>query len=269
MIKGCIFELGGTLVDKYSLTPIISLKEAFHLKHIIVPKIGLQKYMGMNKLDHIGKILEDKIIINQWKIIHGRHPNEDDKIEIYNYFNKLMFINKTRYMEIIPQTHKCLKYLKDRNIKIGITSELAEPLMNSIITSFNLDQYIDAKVSATCLDNPPRHTPYMIQYTMEKMEIGDPYSILKIDNTSIGIQEGINANCVTVGVSRWSVNMDIESIEESYLMNRLNRNNDINNLKDYYNYNVLKDKLDISRTILKNSQASYIIRTLEDLPEIF
>ena len=59
MIRGCIFDLGGTLVDKYSLIPKISLKDAFYLKHIIVPKIPLQKYMGMNKLEHIGKILEE------------------------------------------------------------------------------------------------------------------------------------------------------------------------------------------------------------------
>ena len=87
MIKGCIFELGGTLVDKYSLIPKISLKDAFYFKNIIVPKIPLQKHMGMNKLDHIGKILEDEIIINQWEIKHGRVPNEDDKLEIYDYLD--------------------------------------------------------------------------------------------------------------------------------------------------------------------------------------
>ena len=268
MIRGCIFDLGGTLVDKYSLIPKISLKDAFYLKNIIVPKIPLQKYMGMNKLEHIGKILENEITINQWKIKHGRIPNEEDKLEIYDYFNKYMFTNKNKYMEIIPQTHKCLKYLKDKNIKIGITTGFSEPLMNCIIKSFDLEQYIDSKVSSTCLDLPGRPEPHMIEYNMKDMGINNPKSILKIDDTLIGIQEGINAKCLTVGVSRWSTNMDIETIEESHLMNKLNKVDEINNFKDYYNYNILKEKIVKSTETLKNSEADYVIRTLEDLPEI-
>ena len=108
----------------------------------------------------------------------------------------------------------------------------------------------------------------MIEYNMKKMGIGNPKNILKIDDTSIGIQEGINAKCFTVGVSRWSVNMNIETLEESYLMNKLNKVNDINNFKDYYNYNMLKEKIKESTKIIKDSKADYVIRTLEDLPEI-
>ena len=32
MIRACIFDIGGTIVDKYSLTPLLSLKSAFALK---------------------------------------------------------------------------------------------------------------------------------------------------------------------------------------------------------------------------------------------
>lgn len=268
MIKGCIFDLSGTLVDKYSLIPKISLKDAFNLKKIIIHKSLLQKHIDINKLEYIGKILEDEMIIDQWKIKYGRTPNEKDKLEIYDYFNKYMFTNKNKYMEIIPQTHKCLRYLKKNNIKIGITTGFSEPLMNCIITSFNLDQYIDSKVSPACLEQSGTPKQYMIDYNMKKMGIDNPKNILKIDDTSIGIQEGINAKCFTVGVTRWSSHMDIETIEESNMMNKLNKSSDINNFNDYFNYNMLKEKMETSAEILKYSNVDFVIQTLEDLPKI-
>ena len=37
MIRACIFDLGGTLVDRYSLTPLLSLKKIFEYRKIHVP----------------------------------------------------------------------------------------------------------------------------------------------------------------------------------------------------------------------------------------
>lgn len=264
MIRGCIFNLNGTLVDKYALSTKLSLRDAFYFKNIIVPKNLLQKNIERNKLDHIEKILKDKIIMNLWKIKYERMPNENDKLEIYDYFNKLMLKNKD--IEIIPQTYRCLKYLKKNNIKIGITTDLSEPLMDSLIRKFDLDQYIDSKVSSTSLDLPCRPEPYMIEYNMRNMGIDNPANIIKIDDTCIGIKEGTNAKCFTVGVSRWCSHMNIESIEESYLMDKVNKVGYINNFKDYYNYNIFNEKIKESIKVLKNSKADFVIRTLDDLP---
>ena len=35
-IKGCIFDLGGTIVDKYSRTPFISLKNCFQRRNVLL-----------------------------------------------------------------------------------------------------------------------------------------------------------------------------------------------------------------------------------------
>ena len=39
MIRLCVFDLGGTIVDKFSLSPFYSLKRAFKNEGIIVPNI--------------------------------------------------------------------------------------------------------------------------------------------------------------------------------------------------------------------------------------
>ena len=49
MIKACIFDLGGTIVDRYSLTPFLSLRKVFSDKCINVRDELLFKDMGKSK----------------------------------------------------------------------------------------------------------------------------------------------------------------------------------------------------------------------------
>ena len=64
-IKACIFDLGGTLIDKYSLTPFISLKHAFKLNFINVPNNLIYKDMGKDKKQHIIDIFHNPTIFKK------------------------------------------------------------------------------------------------------------------------------------------------------------------------------------------------------------
>tara|TARA_B100001123_G_C15104109_1_gene944766 strand:- start:744 stop:974 length:231 start_codon:yes stop_codon:yes gene_type:complete len=56
MIRACIFDLGGTIVDKYSLTPLLSFKQIFASRGINVSHKMVIKDMGKHKYDHINII---------------------------------------------------------------------------------------------------------------------------------------------------------------------------------------------------------------------
>ena len=64
---------------------------------------------------------------------------------------------------------------------------------------------------------------------------------------NVGIEEGINANCWTVGVARWSVNMNIDSLEA------------INSIEN--DQKLLHKKIKESRIKLEQSNPDYIIDT--------
>ena len=36
MIRACMFDLGGTMIDKYAVSTFISIKNAFHQKKILI-----------------------------------------------------------------------------------------------------------------------------------------------------------------------------------------------------------------------------------------
>ena len=87
---------------------------------------------------------------------------------------------------------------------------------------------------------------------LEILNIANPQTVIKVDDTLVGIQEGINANCITVAVARWSVNMGIHNIQDAF------------ELSDFDVYrNLIK-----SREILNESGADYVINTLDELPPL-
>ena len=87
---------------------------------------------------------------------------------------------------------------------------------------------------------------------MDEFKINEPYNVMKLDDTVIGLEEGRYAHCWPAGVSRWSTNMKVKSLEESYSLS----------------CDEVKEKNKISRNILRKARPHYILDTLNDLPDI-
>ena len=99
-IRLCIFDLGGTIVDKYSLSPFISLKHAFQRKRINVHNNLIYKDMGMNKYEHIEEILNDKYISRNWFKLYGQYPNSNSVMSVYDEFIKYQMDEGIKNIEI-------------------------------------------------------------------------------------------------------------------------------------------------------------------------
>ena len=87
-IRLCILDLGGTIIDKFSLSPFLSLKNAFKNKEINVNNNLIYKDMGMDKYQHIEKILNDKYISRNWYKLYGHYPNSNSVMSVYDEFIK-------------------------------------------------------------------------------------------------------------------------------------------------------------------------------------
>jgi len=259
MIRACIFDLGGTLVDRYSLVPLLALKKTFEKYNIDVEEKLLIKDMGKHKLNHIQDILNYDEIKKQ----ENYHTLNDMKL--YNDFKKIQLNKTKKYMNVLSETKNCINYLQENNIKCGVTTGFHKEQVNlvkNLLESKNV--YLDNYISSTCLDKPSRPYPYMIEENMKQFKIDDPHHVIKIDDTCVGIKEGLNAKCWTVGVARWSVNMDVynmieaDKIDDYYTM-----------CEDIYWSTILKDsKLKESKKKLKDSGAHFVIDTLDDLKNI-
>jgi phosphonoacetaldehyde hydrolase len=251
MIKACIFDLSGTIVDRYSITSLLSFKKLFSERRLPINNNIILKDMGMNKLDHILSIMNNKFIANQWLQRYDDYPDDIDIRLLVNKLNTIQCEYSDRLIDILPETRSCIDFLNFNYIKTGCTTEYDQKNMNIIKDKLGRNNiYLDSFVSSTCLNKPSRPYPYMIQKNMINLKLDNPEQIIKIDNTVMGIKEGKLAGCITVGVARWSSNMNIININDAYECN----------------INELSDQLKYSRDILK--EADYVIDTLDELPLI-
>ena len=249
-IKACIFDLGGTIVDRYSITPLKSLIETFKLHNINIRNDLIFKDMGINKKIHIGNILEDKYIFQKWFQIYKCNPDYNDVLKLHETF-KTIQMEKSKNIDIIPETYNTFEYLKNDNIKIGTTTGFDKK--NADIIGKVLNTYLcklDNIVSSTCVKKSRPHSD-MIYKNMIDLGVTNPKTMIKVDDTNIGIKEGKNAGLWTVGVARWSTYMNV--LPENY-----------NNMNDV----VIGERLEKSKEKLKQSEPDFIIETLDELPNI-
>lgn len=215
MLKAVIFDLGGTIVDKYSLTPILSFKRVFDNHRLICNHRDIVRDMGKEKREHIWEMLNTDTNKGRLYFRTQRKPDQEYVDTMFRDFNQVQSEMTRDHLTVLPETQNIFDGLRKLGIKIGITSGFNREIMNDIRhTLYYEGLYADEWISSTCLGHPGRPAPYMIQELMRRFEIHDPSTVLKVDDTNIGIQEGKNAGCQTIGVAKWSVNMGVESFDE-------------------------------------------------------
>ena len=209
MVRACIFDLGGTIVDKYSLIPFKSFKNAFKKHNININNQLIINDMGIDKKQHIKNILNDKYVISYWRQHYKRHPSNNDINNIYNEFIYNTDI-MAKNIDIIPETKYIVNYLKDNDILVGTTTGFGKSTTNIISDVLRKnDVFIDNFVSSDCVPkNTLRPNSGMIYKNLRDFNININDRIIKVDDTNTGINEGKRAGCITVGVSRWSIYMN-------------------------------------------------------------
>ena len=263
MIRGVVFDLGGTLVDRYSLSPLLNLKKAFQNHAIRLPESLISRDMGMKKYDHITQLAYEPNFREQFEKVYGRKHSSFDLDHIYHDFCEIQSDYLKHKLDILPETKDALLNLRDRGIKIGITTGFNKVHMDlclDLLETHGISP--DSAVSSTCLDVVSRPEPQMIQENMRRMDITNPKQILKVDDTCVGILEGHNADCITVGVARWSINMGIHSLKDKHRFDRQVSEGEL----DYEEHiNTFKYQLYQSRQTLHTAKPCYVINTLSDL----
>lgn len=263
MIRGVVFDLGGTLVDKYSLSSVLNLRKALNHHKVTLPDSLIARDIGLGLYDHITHLSYEQSFRDEFLKKHGRPHTYRDLNEIYECFNEHQTVYMRDALDVVPEAVKTLRNLQEKDIKIGITTGFNRDQMDlclDVLSKYEI--YPDSAVSSTCLDYSSRPEQHMIQMNMITMGIDNPKEILKVDDTIVGIAEGHYADCICVGVARWSVNMNIYTLEDKYKYDYEKFKGEL----EYDEYRmIVRDKLKECRTILHLAEPCYLINTLYDL----
>ena len=250
-LRAAILDWSGTTVDKYVLAPAVVFQKVFQNKRIPISMKEARLPMGLRKDLHIKAITEIPSVRQRWHAYYERYPNQDDVAIMFEDFVPLQLSCLNEYSQLLPGVVDTISKLRDLNLKIGMTTGFSRDMVDVLLKDAKSQGFMpDCNVAGDEVEKA-RPAPQMVLKNLELLGV-EPKEAVKVDDTIGGIGEGIAAGCWTVGVSRYSNYMDIDSFDHELELSK----------------EELEQRNQKSREMLRGAGAHYVIDSITELPQI-
>lgn len=199
-LKAVVFDWAGTVVDFGSRAPMGVFVEAFARFGVDVTIAEARGPMGRPKWDHIRAMFDLPRIAAAWVERHGAAPTDADVDRLYEVFVPLNEAVVADYADLVPGAAETVARLRARGLKIGSTTGYTRSIMERLVPLAAAQGF--APDNLVCAGDLPegRPTPMNLYRTFLDLGVWPAHSVVKVDDTGVGIDEGIHAGCWTVGV---------------------------------------------------------------------
>ncbi|MBX3435339.1 MAG: phosphonoacetaldehyde hydrolase [Pirellulales bacterium] len=199
-LRAVVFDWAGTLVDFGSRAPVLAVQAAFEAAGVPVTTAEARGPMGMAKRAHLATMLAMPRIADAWRQRHGE-PDDRAVAEMYRRFLLLQQDFLLAHSALIPGALEVVADCRRRKMKIGsstgYTIELLEPLVAAArAAGLTLDAVV-------CASDVPvgRPAPWLCLENARRLEVYPLAAVVKVDDTTVGVEAGINAGAWAVGVA--------------------------------------------------------------------
>ncbi len=201
-LKAVILDWAGTTLDYGCYAPAVVFTEVFKRQGVEISMEEAREPMGAHKMVHIRSISQNPDVAERWEEAHGRLPAEEDVVAMFEEFVPLQLDCLADYAELIPGTLDFVAEARNRRLKIGSTTGYTVEMMDLIKKEAAQRGYEpDHSVSAAEVPEG-RPAPWMCLENAKYLGVYPLESIVKVDDTLPGIEEGINAGMWTVGLAK-------------------------------------------------------------------
>lgn len=242
MIELVIFDWAGTTIDYGCMAPVEAFVKAFKKNGIEVDIDEVRKPMGMLKKDHIKTMLDMSRINEEFQQKKKRNYTEDDVIKINADFETELFKVLADYTKPLPHVVGVVAKLRDMDIKIGSTTGYTGAMME-IVTEKAAENGYAPDFYCTADDvGKGRPEPLMVEYNMEHFGIVNPKHVIKVGDTLVDLQEGQNADTISVATIIGSSELGLMEDEE-----------------------LSKEAIEKTRTTFIEAKADYVLTDIREL----
>ena len=252
-VKAVILDWSGTTVDAYVLAPAVVFVEVFKKQGVEISMLEARGPMGLRKDLHIKALTEEPEIRDRWKSVKGKYPDQADVDRMFEDFVPAQIKCLPNYSALLPGIADVTQAMQKSGIKLGVTTGFLRSMVEVLLDDARKQGFHpDATVAGDDVLEGARPKPHMVYKNLDLMDITTIQSVMKVDDTVSGVGEGLNAGCWTVGVSRYSNYMNIDSIEAA------------DSLPD----EEIKRRNEQTRELLRKAGSHYVIDSIVELPEV-
>lgn len=200
-LKAVVFDWAGTVIDFGSFAPMGVFVEAFRRFGLEVSIVEAREPMGRPKWDHIEAMLAQPRIAAAWAEKHGHPPARADIQAVYDVFVPLNEEVVSDFCDLVPGTVATVAGLRAQGLKIGSTTGYTRSIMARVLPLAAEQGY--APDNLVCAGDLPhgRPTPMNMYKCFLDLDVWPASAVVKVDDTGVGIDEGREAGCWTVGVA--------------------------------------------------------------------
>jgi phosphonoacetaldehyde hydrolase len=181
---------------------VAALTAAFAGKCITITPEQARRPMGRHKKDHIRDILRMPEVAAQWLDWHDRPYTETDIDLLFDAFLPLQLEFIVQYADPIPGVVEAIRRLRRRGLKIGTTTGYTRVMMDVLAPEAARRGY--APDAIVCPDevHAGRPHPWMCYQNAIALHCYPLAAFVKIGDTPLDIEEGLNAGMWTIGLTR-------------------------------------------------------------------
>jgi phosphonoacetaldehyde hydrolase len=199
-LQAVVFDWAGTVLDHGSLAPMGVFVKAFAEFGVAITIAEARGPMGMAKRDHIRTLMQTPRIRAAWETAQGE-VTEAAIDRVYAVFVPMNEAVAADYATMIAGAVPAVERLRARGLKIGSTTGYTRGIMERVLPVAAAQGY--APDNLVCAGDLPagRPSPLMMYRTFLDLGVWPAEAVVKVDDTPVGIAEGLNAGCWTVGVA--------------------------------------------------------------------
>jgi phosphonoacetaldehyde hydrolase len=201
-LQGVIFDWAGTLADHGSRAPVSALMSIFSRAGVPITIGEARLSMGLAKKNHIESILAIPRVRDAWTAAYGNSSTPSDADRLYAKFIPQQLECLESHAELIDGVPEAVHRLRARGFKIGTTTGYTRPMLDYLLDQARR-QGFEPDFSA-CPDEAPagRPAPYMCYLNAIRLRAYPLWTLVKIGDTPIDVEEGLNAGMWTIGITR-------------------------------------------------------------------
>ena len=190
------------IIDFGSLAPMGAFVHLFERHGVAVTIEQARVPMGLPKIEHIRAMGAMDDVATRWRAAHnGRDFTDEDAQLLLKEFEPMSAHAAWERRAFIPGFLDTYQWLKSRGIRVATTTGYTRRILSPIAEDAAQQGFVPDAI--ICCDDVLRSRPDPMGMfaCCRAMGIEPGIHVLKVDDTAPGIAEGLNAQCMTMGVS--------------------------------------------------------------------